>query len=103
MGLRPPEAFLQLLLGLLHELERLRAMTVVVVGGLLELLLRALEIARGGVDVGMPAGAGGPLALRRRGRRRGRRGVRGDRGGDGDGGPGPTGGPGISAHWRSPL
>jgi len=54
MGLRPPEAFLQLLLGLLHELERLCAMTVVVEGGLLELFLRALEIARGGVDTWPP-------------------------------------------------
>src|SRR2546422_3124869 len=43
MGLRPLEAFLQLLLGLLHELERLCAMTVVVVGGLLERAERSEE------------------------------------------------------------
>src|SRR6266446_10259383 len=71
MGLGPLEAFLQLLLGLLHELERLRAVAVVVVGGFLELLFRALEIANGGVHVRMTAGARRSLALRRR-RRRGR-------------------------------
>src|SRR2546423_1132870 len=55
MGLGPLEAVLQLLLGLLHELERFRAVAVVVVGGFLELLFCAIEIAHGGVHVGMAA------------------------------------------------
>src|SRR5204862_397108 len=70
---------------------------------LLGLRLRALEVARGGVDVGMPAGTRGPLALRRRGRRRRRRRLRGDRRGDEDGGQGHPGEPEISSHGVSLL
>src|SRR3989475_5951361 len=95
MRLRPLEAFLQLLLGLLHELERLRAMAVVVVGRLLELLLGALEVARGGLDVGMATGTRGSLA-RRGGRRR--RGLRADGRGGEERGQRHPGYPELSSH-----
>src|SRR5260370_891907 len=103
MRLRPPESFLQLLLGLLHELERLRAVAVVMVGGFLELLFGAIEIAYGGVHVGMAAGARRALALRRRRRRRRARRLCGDRRGDEHGGQPQPRDPEISSHGMSLL
>src|SRR5262249_21350738 len=80
VGLRPLEPFLQLMLRLLHELDRLGAVAVVMMDRLLELFLRPLQITAGGDHVGMAPRPLPWLALRRRSRRGGRRRLRSDRG-----------------------
>src|SRR5216117_529445 len=78
--LRPLAPFLQLLFGLLHELDRLRAVSVVVMHRLLELFLGTLEVPRRRDHVGMAAWPCARLDLWRW--RRGRRRLRCDRGGE---------------------
>src|SRR5215813_611568 len=97
--LGPLEPFLQLLLRLLDEVERLRAMAVVVMGGLLQLFLRALEVAVGGKDVRVAAGPRRALlGLWRWRRRRRRRLLRRDGGGDQHGGERRPEDPEMSSH-----
>src|SRR5215470_15124229 len=98
MSLGPLEPFLQLSFGLLHELECLRAVAVVMMRRLLELLLRPLQITRGREHVGMASGLRTWLILWRRRRRAGRRRLRRDCGGDEHGSKRQSGNPKLSSH-----